>query len=145
MFKSGQPEKVGCRSQSDHKVVVTKFMPVTLSPMHHGHLLGGEVDLLHFAIEELHVLQQLSDRIDDVGHVEITRRDFMQHWREQRMVLAIDNRDTNTGIAGYGLFQAQRGVKSAESRTKYQDSLSREFHFDVRSYSFFTHIGPPAR
>jgi hypothetical protein len=43
------------------------------------HLLALDVDLVYVATEKIHVTNHFSDGIDDVGQIQITRRDFVQH------------------------------------------------------------------
>jgi hypothetical protein len=127
--QTGKSEEVRSRSQRDHEVVVIKFMRVALLSVDDRHALGGEVDLLHFAVKEPHVLQEFSNGIDDVGHVEIAHRHFMQHRREQRVILAVNDRDASPRISGDRLFQAERSVESAEPGTKYQNPFGLDLHF----------------
>ena len=53
----------------------------------------------------------------------------MQHRREQRVILAVNDRDANPRISGDRLFQTERGVESAETGTKYQNPFGLDFHF----------------
>jgi hypothetical protein len=66
------------------------------------------------------VTNHFADGINDVRQIEIARGDLMQHWREQKKILAIHNCDFETWIAA--LLELQRCVKPAEAAAKNEDT-----------------------
>ena len=62
-----------------------------------------QVNCLHLGLDKLHVMKDPTDRIDNVARIKISRGDFVQHWREQNEVLAVDKRHFGIGTASQRL------------------------------------------
>src|SRR6266566_9358306 len=75
--------------------------------------LPFDIDLIHIATEKVHPPDHFSDGINDVRQVEIARCDFVQHWREQEKILAIDQCDIETLIVAF--LELQRGIKTTKA------------------------------
>ena len=58
--------------------------------------------------------------INDVGEIQIARRDLVQHRSKEKKVLAINDRDFKARIVA--LLEFQRGIKSAEAATENEDT-----------------------
>jgi len=59
--------------------------------------------------------QQLPERADDVACADAARACFGQHRREQKKVLAVEQRDVHITLAPKPLLQFERGIESGES------------------------------
>src|SRR5206468_1049901 len=92
-LQPGKLEEVRDRSKGEQQVVVLKRMAVTFAPMMHGDSSGLEIDGLHFACEELNAFEQFTERVHDVGHVEIRGSDLVKHGSKQDEVVAVDQCD----------------------------------------------------
>ena len=68
-------------------------MAMFLVPMRQADSLIHEVDGFDGPVEECHATQQLTDRADDIGDIEVARRDFVQHRGEAETVVAVDEGD----------------------------------------------------
>ena len=86
-----------------------------------GHDLPVEIDRFYFPGEKIDPLQELSDRIDDIGEIEITGGDFVQHRRKQKEVVAIYQRDLDIGIAGQRVLEVNRRMESGETAAENQN------------------------
>src|SRR5258706_4451417 len=82
-----------------------------------------QIDSLDVAIEKMCAAQQLAHRIDDVRQVQVTSRNFMQHRREQKEVLAIDKREFNIRVMTKLLFNMQTGINNSAAAPQNQDAL----------------------
>src|SRR5262249_61825454 len=89
-------------------------MPI--KSMRDDNLFFVDVDLVDISTEKIHAADHFSDRIDDVGQVQIPRRDLVQHRSEEKKVLAINDRDFEAQIVT--LLEFQRSIKSAEAATE---------------------------
>jgi hypothetical protein len=87
-----------------------------------NHATFLQIDSLDVAIEKMCPAQQLAHRIDDVRQVQIASRYFMQHRREQKEVLAIDEREFNIRVATKLLLKMQGRIETAEAAPENQDS-----------------------
>src|SRR5215831_11552489 len=97
-------------------MVVFKCVRVPIESMRDNNLFFPGVDLVHVAAEKVHAANHFADRINDVGQIQIARRDFVQHWREQEKVLAIYDRHFKPRIVA--LLEFQRSIKSAKAATE---------------------------
>src|SRR5262249_48425196 len=77
-------------------------------------------DLLHLAAEEIHAANHLANGINDVGQIQIARRDLVQHRSKEKKVLAINDRDFKARIVA--LLEFQRRIKSAEAAAENEDT-----------------------
>jgi Bacterial regulatory helix-turn-helix protein, lysR family len=66
------------------------------------------------------VTKHLSNRIDDVGQVQIAGRDLVQHRREEKEVFPVHYGHVESRIAAF--FKLQRGIKAAKSAAENQDA-----------------------
>src|ERR1700747_918498 len=84
------------------------------------HLLALDVDLVHVATEKIHAADHLANGINDVGQIQIARRDLVQHRSKEKKVLAINDRDFKARIIA--LLEFQRGIKSAKAAAENEDT-----------------------
>src|SRR5260221_8819293 len=96
-------------------------MPVQVRSMGHDHLTFRNVNRLNFSLEELNTSQQLLDRIDDVGQIEITRRYFLKHRGKQKEIILSDKRDFEIAITP--LFKLKCGVYPAKTTADNDDTV----------------------
>src|SRR5918996_2933697 len=97
-------------------MIVVKLVHVrAVDAVANDHLLCREIDGPDFAVKEIRSLQELSDRIDDGRDVEVTGGYFVQHRREEKKILAVDQRDIDVRILAEYLFQFQGGIESAKT------------------------------
>ena len=97
-------------------MVVFNRVRVVIEAMRNNDLLFLKVDLLHLAAEEIHAANHLANGINDVGQIQIARRDLVQHRSKEKKVLAINDRDFKARIIA--LLEFQRGIKSAEAAAR---------------------------
>ncbi len=64
-----------------------------LVSMRDAHVLMGEIDGFNFSMKEVHATQELSDRADNVGDVEIIGGHFVQHGGEEEKIVVVDEGD----------------------------------------------------
>ena len=50
-------------------------------------------------MKKSHVMEELSNRVHDVGDVKVARGDLVQHRREEEEILPIDERDLDVAAA----------------------------------------------
>ena|SRR6478609_4919253 len=93
-------------------------MAMLLVPMREADALVREINGFDLAVKERHPSQQPADRADDIGDVEITRRDFVQHRSEEEKVVLVDEGDVQVGSARQRAFEFQGGIHPAESTTQ---------------------------
>src|SRR5574337_584321 len=74
-----------------------------------------QIDGSYLAVEKIGPAEHLADRVDDGGDVEVAGGHLMEHRREEKKVLAVDQRDFDAGILAESFLQLQRGVHPAES------------------------------
>ena len=112
--RPGQAEEVRDRAGREDQVVVGQLVRVPV-PVGDRHRAGREVDLLDVPVEELHVRDELADRVDDVRDVEVARRDLVEHRREEEEVVPVDDRDVDVREAEEPLVELQGRVDAAEA------------------------------
>src|SRR6266571_8261468 len=103
---------------------------MAVETVRNGHPLAFEVDLVYVAAEEGHVTKHLSNGIDDVGQVQIARRDLVQHRSEEKEVLAVHNGHVEPRIAAF--FKLQCGIKAAKSTAENEDASFFVAHTSLR-------------
>ena len=79
-----------------------------------------EIDDFDIAMKERHAAQQLADRADDIGDIEVARRDFMQHRGEEEKVVAVDEGHVQVSASCQCVFEFQRDIHPAESTPQNQ-------------------------
>ncbi len=102
-------------------MVVLQRVLVAVRAVRNHHAAPRQIYRVHCAVEELHALQQLANRIDDVRHIQIARCYFVQHRREQKVVLAVDQRDFQPLATLQRALKLQRRVKPGESSAQNHD------------------------
>jgi hypothetical protein len=70
-------------------------------------------------------LQELSDRIDNIREIEITSRDFVQHRRKQKEVVAVHERDLDVGIACQRIVEVHHRMQPGKTATENQNPSFR--------------------
>ncbi|GEM_PF-4279774 len=103
-------------------MIVVQLVFVRFQTVRHVNAPVAQIDLLHVAVEEPHALEHLANRIDDMRHVKIARRHFVQHRREQSEVLFIDQRNLDVRISREGFFQMQSRIQAAKTTAENDDS-----------------------
>ena len=73
-----------------------------------------DIDRLNVSVEDVHVLEQLADRADDVRDVEVACGHLMEHRRKEKKVLAVNERYFDICISCDRPVKFQCGVHSAE-------------------------------
>src|SRR5215471_8316512 len=117
---SGQTEEIRYRTERKDEMIVFKRVRVPIETVRDNDLFFVNVDLVHIAAEKVHAANHFADRIDDVGQIQIARRNFMQHWREQKKVLAIYDSDLETWVPAF--FKLQRRIQPAETAAENQNT-----------------------
>ena len=80
-----------------HEVVVADGLAVG-----QAHGLGGGIDARHFAEHDLYRLlaaEDAADGLGDVGRRQRRRRDLVEQRLEQMMVVTVDHRHADAGLA----------------------------------------------
>ena len=101
-------------------MIVFDRVRMPIEPMRDRDAFVCDIDALHVADEKAHVPQHLADRVDDIGQIEIARRDLVQHRGEEEEVLATDK--SHFEIRKLKLLKLQRGIKSAEAAAENEDA-----------------------
>src|SRR5215470_14228250 len=117
---AGKIEEIRYRSERENEMVVFERVRVSMEAMRNHHLLALDIDLVHVATEKIHAADHFSDGVDDVGQIQIARRDLVQHRSKEKKVLAINHRDFKTRIVA--LLEFQSGIKSAEAAAENKDT-----------------------
>src|ERR1700739_398498 len=87
-------------------------------------------DRSNFSLEEVNMLQHLTNGIDDMGQIEIARRYFMKHRCKQEEIVLVNERDFEIGIAAF--FELKCGVDAAEPTAENENT----FHFHMLALDF---------
>src|SRR6266436_4398681 len=95
-------------------------MSVAVKPVRDDGTTLRQVDRLNFAFKESNVPQHLTDRVDDMGYIEVACRYFMKHRREQEEVFLTDQRDFEIGIAAF--FELESRVQTTETAAEDEDA-----------------------
>src|SRR5689334_14767619 len=103
-------------------MVVRQRMAMFLMTMRQTDSFVHEVDGFDLSVKERHTTQQFANRADDIGNIEIACRHFVQHWGEEKKVLAVDKRDVQVGPPRKRSFEFQRDIHAAESTAQNQYS-----------------------
>src|SRR6516164_6496025 len=96
-------------------------MCVTIRAMKEVNAVGREVDRIDFAMEELYAPKKLSNRIDDMGDIQIARGDLMEHRREQKEILTVDQSDLYARPASKSFVKLDCRVQTGEAAAEDQD------------------------
>src|SRR5262249_17069287 len=83
----------------------------------------GQVNTFPAPIKEAHAVQQLADRVDDMGDVEITRSHFVEHRGKQEKVLPIHQHDFHIRVTRKSLFQLKRRIQATKPAAENDDSV----------------------
>ena len=75
----GDAVKIRDAAQCKHEVVVFQRMDVLVESVGYDNLMFRNINGPHFSFKEVHVSQQLPERIDDMGQIEIACRNFVKH------------------------------------------------------------------
>src|SRR5215471_10679028 len=73
-----------------------------------GHDLPFKIDRFRFSREEIDSLQEFSDGTDDICEIEITGCNLVYHWRKQKEVVAVHERDLSPEIACQRVIEVNR-------------------------------------
>src|SRR5262245_5222884 len=118
LFKTGQIVKVRDVADPDYQFVVLQFVMMAIGAVHHFDYFSLERNPLDVALKKLHMLQQLSDRIHDVRHVQVRRSHFVKHRCKEEKIVSIDQSDFNIRIASDQSLYFERGVQPTEAASK---------------------------
>src|SRR3974390_1628759 len=89
-----------------------------------------KIDLPNLSLDKADMLQQLSDRVNDICNVKIAGRNLVQHRRKQKKVFAIDQRDLNVWPRRELSIQFESRVDPRKTSTK-NDNPMTLFHYFV--------------
>ena len=103
-------------------MVVWQRMAMFLVSMRQTDSFMHEIDGFDVSMKERHTTQQLADRADDIGDIEIARRDLVQHRGEEEKVIAIDESHVQVVSLRKRSFEFQRGIHAAKPATQNQHS-----------------------
>src|SRR5205823_1365133 len=128
---TGQVEKVRYRSERQNKMIVFERVRVPIKSMRNNDLFFVDVDLLHVPAEKIHAANHFANGINDISQIQIARGDLVQHWREQKEVLAIYDSHLKPRVSK--LFELQRCIQPAKAAAEnkntrflcHTDDLSR--------------------
>src|SRR5262249_50482841 len=109
-------------------------MPI--KSMRDDNLFFVDVDLVDISTEKIHAADHFSDRIDDVGQVQIARRDLVQHRSEEKKVLTINDSDFEARIVT--LLELQRSIKPAETATENKHACLVAHNSELKNAPFGT-------
>jgi len=120
--------EIGHRTEAQDKVIVFEVVKMVFIAVRYLNELFAEVDVSHVSVKYLYAFQKLSHRADDMRDVEVTRRDLVQHRRKEKEILAVDERDLDTWVAGERFIEIQCRIKPAKA------TAENEY------FGFFVHI-----
>ena len=100
------------------------YMTVTIKAMENGNGVISQIDILHLAVNEIHMFQDFAHRINDVSNVKVACRYLMQHGGEQKIIIPAEHGNFKIGITA--LLEFKRRIDTAKSSTK--DQYARLFH-----------------
>ncbi|MFN8643862.1 MAG: hypothetical protein U0802_20205 [Candidatus Binatia bacterium] len=116
-------EEVGHRAEGEHQMVVRQAMRMPgLDAVGDGHHPRAQVDVQHLSVEERGAAEQLADRVDDVGEIEVGGRHLVQHRREEEEVVLVDQRDLDGRVAAEEPFELHHRVDPAEPAAEDHDA-----------------------
>src|SRR5262249_40943587 len=72
-----------------------------------------------------HSCEQLPERIDDRAELEVAGGHLVQHWGEEKEVVAGDERHLEVVTPGDDLLELEGGIDAAESTTEDEDATGR--------------------
>src|SRR5229473_4833986 len=75
----------------------------------------GQIDRLDLGLDKPYVTKNATDWIDDVAGIKVARGDFVQHWREQNEVLAVDQDNFCIPAASQRFVQIHSRAQSGKS------------------------------
>ena len=107
-------------------------MAMFLVPMRQSDSFMHEIDGFDVTMKKRHATQQLSDRANDIGDIEVARGDFVQHRGEEEIVVTVDEGDVQVGSPRKRSFEFQRGIHAAEPTAQNQNSW-----LPIRHYKTF--------
>src|SRR5262249_29135296 len=88
------------RPQAEDQEVKFESVGMIIVAMGNNDPLLFEINLIHFPCQEVHMAQHFADRVHDCREIQIAGRNFVEHWREQKKVLTIDECDFDRRITG---------------------------------------------
>src|SRR5689334_7131068 len=103
-----------------------------------------QINGLDITVKECDVAQQFADRADDIGDVEVARRDFMQHRSEQEKVIAVDEGDVQVGSPRQRMLEFEGGIHPAEPTPQNQDAWFSVRHSFSRNKLKYCQVYWPA-
>src|SRR5215813_8549642 len=96
-------------------MIVGERVLVMIEPMRDGNLFSGKIDRFDFAGKKAYSPEHLANGVHDGGKVKIAGRHFVQHGREEKEVLAIDDRDFDVWVVRQSLFEFHRRIQTGET------------------------------
>src|SRR5881398_2796957 len=94
-------------------MIVFERVRVPIKSMRNNDLFFVDVDLLHVPAEKIHAANHFANGINDISQIQIARGDLVQHWREQKEVLAIYDSHLKPRVSK--LFELQRCIQPAKA------------------------------
>ncbi|MCG3121357.1 MAG: hypothetical protein ALAOOOJD_04410 [bacterium] len=115
LWQTGNVEEVRDRAEGEHEMIIFQLVFVRGQAVGDMNALVRQINLLHVAVKKAHAPEQLANRIDDVRHVKIAGRNFVQHRREKNKIFSIDESNFHLIMTGDGLVQMQGGIQTAKT------------------------------
>ena len=94
-------------------MIVFESVRVAIEPVRHRDPFVYDVDAVDIADEEADMPQHLPDGVNDIGQVEIARRDLVQHRGEEKEIFA--THESHFEIRQFEFLKLERGVEPAEA------------------------------
>ena len=122
-FKAGKVVVVRDIAQADDQVIEFQLVPMPIHAVRYVDTLAFEVDLFDLSLEELNPFEKFANRIHDMRHVQIAGGDLVQHRREQKEIILIDERHFDIRLARDRALDLECGVQAAKTATKYDNTF----------------------
>src|SRR5216684_1021872 len=82
----------------------------------------GQIDRLDLGLDKPYVTKNATDWIDDVAGIKVARSYFVQHWREENEVLAVDQDNFCIPAASQRFVQVHGCAQSGKSTAQNDDA-----------------------
>src|ERR1041384_297653 len=126
LFQTGNIVEICDGPESEDEMIVVQHMPMSIVAVRDTYILVDEISGVNRPVEELHLPEELADRVDDVCGVEVACRDLMEHRGEEEEVVLVDEGDFYGGIMCEAFFQFEGCVHPPEPASEDDDSMVRQ-------------------
>ena len=117
------------RARRNQQVIEGDRARAAIGAIGHGDGPSREVHRRGVRLEELDAAQGLAYRHDDRAGIQASRRDLVQHRREEKEVLRVDEQHFHARIARHRPLELERGVEARETGPKDHDALAGPAHW----------------